>query len=70
MQVTTIQGIVENGQIKFSETVDLPEKTVVYLVVPNLEKIPTAKIVSPRLVNKADAKKFIKKVEADVDDEV
>lgn len=69
MQVTTIQGIVKNGQIHLSEDVKLPEAATVYVVVPNLEK-RTAKIMSPRLVNKADAKRFVKTIEEDVDDEV
>ena len=69
MQVTTIEGIVKNGQIQLTEDIKLPEAAKVYVVVPNLEK-PAAKIMSPRLMNKADAKKFVKIVEEDVDDEV
>lgn len=69
MQITTIEGIVKNGQIHLTEDVKLPEATKVYVVVPNLEK-RTARIMSPRLVNKADAKRFVKTVEEDVDDEV
>jgi predicted DNA-binding antitoxin AbrB/MazE fold protein len=69
MQVTTIEGIVENGQIRLTENVKLPESAKVYVVVPNMEK-RTAKIMSPRLVNKEDAKYFVKTVEEDVDDEV
>ncbi len=69
MQVTTIQGIVKNGQIHLSENIQLPEAATVYVVVPNLEK-RMAKIMSPRLVNKADAKRFVKIIEEDVDDEV
>ena len=38
MQVTTIQGIVKDGQIHLSEDLKLPEATTVYVVVPNLEK--------------------------------
>ncbi len=69
MQVTTIEGIVKNGQIHLSEDVKLPEATKVYVVVPNLPK-KTAKIMSPRLANKADAKRFVKIIEEDVDAEV
>jgi hypothetical protein len=69
MQVTTIEGIVENGQIRLTENVKLPELAKVYVVVPNLEK-RTARIMSPRLVNKDDAKYLVKTVEEDVDDEV
>lgn len=69
MQVTTIQGIVKDGQIHLSEDVKLPEATTVYVVVPNLEK-RTARIMSPRLANKADADRFVKTIEEDVDDEI
>jgi len=69
MQVTTIQGIVKDGQIHLSEDVKLPEATTVYVVVPNLEK-RTARIMSPRLANKVDVTRFVKTVEEDVDDEL
>jgi hypothetical protein len=68
MQVTTIQGIVKNGQIHLSEDVKLPEMTQVYVVIPPTQNIK--KIMSPRLENKADAKRFVKTVEEDVDDEL
>ncbi|HEX8736599.1 MAG TPA: hypothetical protein VF721_14810 [Pyrinomonadaceae bacterium] len=68
MQVITIQGIVKNGQIHLSEDVKLPEMTKVYVVIPPHET--EKKIMSPRLANKADAKRFVKKIEADVDDEI
>jgi len=69
MQITTVEGIVKNGQIHLTEEIKLPEMAKVYVVVPNLEK-KTAKIMSPRLANKADANKFVKMVEVDVDDEL
>ena len=68
MQVTTIQGIVKNGQIQLPDNVKLPEAAKVYIVIPPSETVK--KIMSPRLVNKADAKSFEKIVEVDVDDEV
>jgi len=34
MKTTTYEGTVENGQIKLSETVHLPEHTRVFVVVP------------------------------------
>ena len=68
MQVTTIEGIVKNGQIQLSEGVKLPEMAKVYIVIPPSENVK--RIMSPRLVNKADAKNFEKIIEVDVDDEV
>ena len=69
MQVTTIEGIVKDGQIHLSEDVKLPEAATVYVVVPNLQK-RTARIMSPRLANKSDANRFVKTVEEDVDEQV
>lgn len=69
MQVTTIEGIVKNGQIQLSEDIKLPEAAKVYVVVPNMEK-RSARIMSPHLVNKADAAKFVKTIEEDTSDEV
>lgn len=69
MQITTIQGIVKDGQIQLTEDYELPEAAEVYVIVPKMEK-RTAKIMSPHLVNKEDAKFFEKTVEDDYDDEV
>ena len=68
MQVTTIQGIVKNGQILLSEDVKLPETATVYVIIPLTESVK--KIMSPRLADKADAAKFVKIIEEDIDDEV
>jgi len=69
MQITTIQGIVKNGQIHLSENVKLPEATTVYVVVPNLEK-RTARIMSPRLVDKKRLKDFEREIIEIEDDEI
>ncbi len=69
MQVTTIQGIVKNGQIQLTEEVNLPESATVYVVVPNLEK-RTARIMSPRLVDKERLKDFEREIIEIEDDEV
>ena len=69
MQVTTIQGIVKNGQIQLTEEVNLPELATVYVVVPNLEK-RTARIMSPRLVDKERLKDFEREIIEIEDDEV
>ncbi len=69
MHEKTIEGVVENGRVRLIGEVNLPEKTKVVVIVPDSEK-RTARIMSPRLVNKSDAKFFVKTVEDDVDDEV
>ncbi len=37
MPVTTFQGTIENGQVRLPADVLLPEKAMVYVVVPDLE---------------------------------
>ena len=69
MQVTTIQGIVKNGQIHLSEDVKLPEAATVYVLVPNLEK-RTARIMSPHLVDKERLKDFEREIIEIEDDEI
>lgn len=69
MQVTTIEGVVKDGQIHLTEDIKLPEATKVYVVVPNLEE-RTARIMSPRLVDKSKLKEFEREIIEIEDDEV
>jgi hypothetical protein len=70
MPIFTVEGIVENGQIRLRENVTLPKHTKVYVVIPNLETAPQAHVYSPRLVHPeraADFAKQIIEVSADAD---
>ena len=62
MPISTFEGIVENGQIRLCEKVALPEKTRVYVVIPDLETAPEAHIYSPHLVHPEQADDFAKQV--------
>jgi hypothetical protein len=62
MGVTTVEGIVENGQIRLPAAVRLPERTKVYVVIPDVEVQPVAYIGSPRLVHPEQAADFTKEV--------
>jgi hypothetical protein len=62
MSLATFEGIVENGQIKLRENIQLPERTRVLVVVPETVKPAAVKIMSPRLANAADVTKFEMKV--------
>ena len=62
MKVTTLEGEVEHGYIKLPGNVHLPEKLKVYVIVPDMEEIPTAYIGSPRLVHPEQAADFRKEV--------
>jgi predicted DNA-binding antitoxin AbrB/MazE fold protein len=37
MSVITLEGVVENGRIKLNTSVNLPENTKVYVVIPDTE---------------------------------
>lgn len=67
MQVTTIEGIVMNGQIHLTEDVKLPEAAKVYVVVPNLRQ-QAARIMSPRLIDKERMKDFEREI-IEIDDD-
>ena len=68
MNTSTIEGIVENGQIRLLGNVALPENARIYVVVPGLEAAPNARISSPRLAHPEQAGDFVKQVfEAPVD---
>jgi hypothetical protein len=58
MSVTSFEGIVENGRIRLEPTVRLPENTKVYVLVPNLPAMPTARVRSPRLAHPEQAADF------------
>ena len=69
MQVTTFEGIVKDGQIHLTEDIKLPESAKVYIIVPNLER-KTAKVMSPRLVDKDKLKDFKREIIEIQDDEI
>ena len=62
MSVTTFEGIVEDGQIRLSTGVRLPDKTRVFVVVPDLQVEPVARIVSPRLAHSQQAADFVMEI--------
>ena len=68
MKVTSFQGVVENGQIRLPPTVRLPEKAIVYVVVPELDVPQVSYIGSPRLVHPAQAVAFKKEVTEEAQD--
>lgn len=66
MSVTTIEGVVENGQIRLPAGVHLPEKTRVYVVIPGVEVSPKGFIGSPRLLHPEQAADFQKDVTEEI----
>ncbi len=43
MSIATFQGTVENGQVHLAADIRLPEKAIVYIVVPNFEQNASGK---------------------------
>jgi hypothetical protein len=68
MKVTTLSGIVENGQIRLADNVRLPEKATVYVVIPGVEIPSVAYLGSPRLVHPEQAADFKKEVIEEIQD--
>ena len=63
MPISTFEGIVENGQIRLRDSVTLPERARVYVVIPDLDPAPSkARLRSPRLVHPEQAADFAKQV--------
>ena len=58
MGVLALEGIVEEGRIRLTGGARLPDKTRVYVVVPNTEIVGKARVVSPRLVHREDVEDF------------
>ncbi len=59
MSVSTVEGYVENGQIRVVGDVKLPEKAKVYVVIPDVSEVKrTFHIYSPHLAHREDAEKF------------
>jgi hypothetical protein len=62
MRVTTYEATVENGQIRLSEDVRLPEHAKIYVVVPGVEEAIAFHVGSPRLARPDVAGDFAKEV--------
>jgi len=62
MKVATYEATVENGQIRLSEPVRLPERAKVFVVVPGVEDVPRLRMASPRLARPELATDFLKEV--------
>jgi hypothetical protein len=68
VSIATIEGVVENGQIRLLDNMTLPEKARVFVVIPELQAVSLARIYSPRLLHPEQAVDFAKElIEAPVD---
>lgn len=58
MHLVALEGIVEQGQIKLNGKIQLPEKTKVYVIFPELKVDQVVRIFSPHLAHPEEAKLF------------
>ena len=58
MGIVTLEGVVEQGQIRLKDDIRLPEKTKVYVIVPDIQIKRGARIFSPRLARPDQAVDF------------
>lgn len=66
-RLATYEGIVEDGRVKLPSDIEIPDKTRVYILVPDSETRPSY-IASPRLVHPDQAKDFEMEVTEDTTD--
>jgi len=62
MSVLTFEGIVEEGRIRLKPDVRLPDKTKVYVLVPDMQVEEVARLISPRLAHREQAADFVMEV--------
>ena len=65
MKVITYEGVVENGCVHLPADVMLPEKSKVYVIVPETYEVGIPREVhvhSPRLAHPEQARDFVKEV--------
>ncbi len=67
-KLATYEGVVENGHVTLPPEVNIPERTRVYVLVPDGERLRAPRIASPRLVHPEQAKDFELTVIEDSDD--
>ena len=62
MKVEAFEGVVDDGAIQLVSDVRLPDKTRVFVVVPEEEGPSRARVLSPRLAHPEQASDFSKVV--------
>lgn len=62
MPMQAIKGVVENGSIRLTEGVSLPENAEVFVIVADASGSSLAQIHTPRLANPQQADDFRKQV--------
>lgn len=61
-KIATYEGIIENGRVKLPESAHIPDKTKVYVLVPEGQTSHTPYVGSPRLIDPEKGRDFQKQV--------
>jgi hypothetical protein len=67
-KLATYEGIIENGRVRLPPDAGIPEKTRVYVLVPDIENISAPRVASPHLANPEQVKDFEKLIIEDTTD--
>jgi hypothetical protein len=67
-KLATYEGIVENGRVTLPPNTDIPEKTHVYVLVPDGETQRAFRVMSPRLAHPEQGKDFEMQIIEDTSD--
>ena len=65
MTITAYEGVVEKGKIRLKTGIRLPDNTKVYVVVPDTQTKRTARVTSPRLVDRKKVADFKMEISED-----
>jgi hypothetical protein len=57
-KLATSEGIIEDGRVRLPSDAGIPEKTRVYVLVPEAETLSAMNFVSPHLANPQQARDF------------
>jgi hypothetical protein len=58
MGVVALEGVIERGQVRITPDVHLPDKTRVYVVIPDIQIERVTHVSSPRLAHPEQAVDF------------
>jgi len=58
MSIMTLEGIVDQGQIRLKGRARLPDRTRVYVIVPDVQVEQVAQVFSPRLAHPEQIEDF------------
>jgi len=68
MKGTTYEATVQDGRVVLPQEAHIPDKTRVYVVVPDADDAHRVRMMTPRLVHRDEAADFTMQVELEGDD--